>query len=170
MATGTGKTITALYSIRDFVRSNKIFTVIAVPYKHLASQWAEDVREFFPDAVVQIIHGEITDGETKIYASYLQAVKQYKPIIVITTIKSFFLDRYVKLYDKIEFAKLLIVDEAHNFANRINEELYNKYPYKLGLSATPVFGSDENKTQLLLDWFGGQVIDLPIEKHWGNTW
>ncbi len=168
MATGTGKTITALYSIRDFVRSNKIFTVIAVPYKHLASQWAEDVREFFPDAVVQIIHGEITDGETKIYASYLQAVKQYKPIIVITTIKSFFLDRYVKLYDKIEFAKLLIVDEAHNFANRINEELYNKYPYKLGLSATPVFGSDENKTQLLLDWFGGQVIDLPIEKALGK--
>lgn len=168
MATGTGKTITALHSIRDFVRSNKIFTVIAVPYKHLASQWAEDVREFFPDAVVQIIHGEITDGETKIYASYLQAVKQYKPIIVITTIKSFFLDRYVKLYDKIEFAKLLIVDEAHNFANRINEELYNKYPYKLGLSATPVFGSDENKTQLLLDWFGGQVIDLPIEKALGK--
>ncbi len=168
MATGTGKTITALYSIRDFVRSNKIFTVIAVPYKHLASQWAEDVREFFPEAVVQIIHGEITDGETKIYASYLQAVKQYKPIIVITTIKSFFLDRYVKLYDKIEFAKLLIVDEAHNFANRINEELYDKYPYKLGLSATPVFGSDENKTQLLLDWFGGQVIDLPIEKALGK--
>lgn len=168
MATGTGKTITALYSIRDFVRSNKIFTVIAVPYKHLASQWAEDVREFFPEAVVQIIHGEIADGETKIYASYLQAVKQYKPIIVITTIKSFFLDRYVKLYDKIEFAKLLIVDEAHNFANRINDELYDKYPYKLGLSATPVFGSDENKTQLLLDWFGGQVIDLPIEKALGK--
>ncbi len=168
MATGTGKTITALYSIRDFVRSNKIFTVIAVPYKHLASQWAEDVREFFPEAVVQIIHGEITDGETKIYASYLQAVKQYKPVIVITTIKSFFLDRYVKLYDKIEFSKLLIVDEAHNFANRINEALYNKYPYKLGLSATPVFGSDENKTQLLLDWFGGQVIDLPIEKALGK--
>lgn len=38
MATGTGKTITALYSIQDFVRQNKIFTVIAVPYKHLASQ------------------------------------------------------------------------------------------------------------------------------------
>lgn len=168
MATGTGKTITALYSIQDFVRSNKIFTVIAVPYKHLASQWAEDVKEFFPEAVVQIIHGEIDDGETKIYASYLQATKQYKPIIVITTIKSFFLDRYVKLYDKIEFAKLLIVDEAHNFANRINDQLSNKFPYKLGLSATPVFGTDEGKTQLLLDWFGGQVIDLPIEKALGK--
>lgn len=92
MATGTGKTITALYSIQDFVRQNKIFTVIAVPYKHLASQWAEDVKGFFPEAAVQIVHGEIPDGETRIFASYLQAKQQYRPIIVITTIKSFFLD------------------------------------------------------------------------------
>lgn len=168
MATGTGKTITALYSIQDFIRQNKIFTIIAVPYKHLASQWAEDVKSFFPDAAVQIIHGEIKDGETKIFASYLNAKKQYKPIIVITTIKSFFIDRYVRLYDKIEFEKLLIVDEAHNFANKIDDELDKEYPYKLGLSATPIFGSNEEKTQILLDWFGGQVIDLPIEKALGK--
>jgi superfamily II DNA or RNA helicase len=168
MATGTGKTITALYSIQDFVRQNKIFTIIAVPYKHLASQWAEDVKLFFPEAAVQIIHGEILDGETKIFASYLQAKQQYKSIIVITTIKSFFLTRYINLYDKIDFDKLLIVDEAHNFANRIDEELSQKYPYKLGLSATPVFGSNEEKTKALLDWFGGQVVDLPIEKALGK--
>lgn len=168
MATGTGKTITALYSIQDFIRKNKIFTVIAVPYKHLASQWVEDVREFFPEAAVQIIHGEISDGETKVYSSYLQAKQQYKPIIVITTIKSFFLDRYIRLYNKIEFEKLLMVDEAHNFANRISAELSDKYPYKLGLSATPVFGSDEEKTKMLLNWFGGQVVDLPIEKALGK--
>lgn len=168
MATGTGKTITALYSIQDFIRSNKIFTVIAVPYKHLATQWAEDAKVFFPEATVQVIHGEIPDGETKIFASYLQAKQNYKPIIVITTIKSFFLNRYIKLYDKIEFDKLLIVDEAHNFANRISDDLSAKYPYKLGLSATPVFGSDEEKTASLLKWFGGQIVDLPIEKVLGK--
>lgn len=168
MATGTGKTITALYSIQDFIRQNKIFTIIAVPYKHLASQWAEDVKSFFPEASVQIIHGEINDGETKIQASYLLAKKQYKPVIVITTIKSFFLKRYVKLYNNIEFDKLLIVDEAHNFINQIDEELFVQYPYKLGLSATPVFGNNEEKTQKLLDWFGGQVVDLPIEKALGK--
>lgn len=168
MATGTGKTITALYSIQDFIRQNKVFTVIAVPYKHLVSQWAEDVRAFFPEAYVQIIHGEVDDGETKIFAGYLQAKQQYRPIIVITTIKSFFIDRYVRLYDKIEFEKLLIVDEAHNFVNLINESLSIKYPYKLGLSATPVFGSNEEKTQNLLKWFGGQIVDLPIEKALGK--
>lgn len=168
MATGTGKTITSLYSIQDFIRDNKVFTVIAVPYKHLASQWADDVKAFFPEAFVQIIHGEIPDGETKIYASYLQSLKQYKPIIIITTIKSFFLERYVNLYDKIDYDKLLIVDEAHNFVNKLSDELQCKYPYRLGLSATPVFGNDTEKTAELLNWFGGQIVDLPIEKALGK--
>lgn len=169
MATGTGKTITSLHSIKDFVNKNKIFTIIAVPYIHLVAQWAEDVKEFFPDAIIQMVHGEIKDAETKIYASYLQSKKSYRPIIVITTIVSFFLDRYVNLYEnKIEYEKLLIVDEAHNFINKISDELSEKYKYRLGLSATPVFGTDETKTQRLLDWFGGQVIDLPIEKALGK--
>lgn len=168
MATGTGKTITALYSIKDFVNQNKIFSVIAVPYKHLVAQWAEDVKVFFPDVAVHIVHGEIKNAETQIYASYLQALQNYKPIIVVTTIKSFFIDRYVSLYEKISFDKLLIVDEAHNFLNRTSDALDKNYSYKLGLSATPVFGNDETKTKMLLDWFGGQVIDLPIEKALGK--
>lgn len=168
MATGTGKTVTALYSIKDFITENKIFTVIAVPYKHLATQWAEDVKDFFPNADVHIIHGEILDGETNVFSSYFRSKTNYKPIIVITTIRSFFLDRYIKLYSTIHYEKLLIVDEAHNFANQLSDDLSFDYKYKLGLSATPVFGNDEQKTQTLLEWFGGQVVDLPIEKALGK--
>ena len=168
MATGTGKTITSLYSIKDFINNNQIFTVIAVPYKHLVNQWAEDVKEFFPNAKIHLVHGEIKDAETKILASYIQSKKSYSPIIVITTIVSFFLERYENLYNQIAYEKLLLVDEAHNFANKINDELSEKYPYKLGLSATPVFGNNEEKTKQLLDWFGGQVVDLPIEKALGK--
>jgi len=168
MATGTGKTITALNAIKQFISDNEIFTIIAVPYKHLVAQWHDDVKGFFPTASIHIVHGEIKEAETQIYAAYLQAKKRYKPIIVITTIKSFFLDRYVNLYDKIEYEKLLIVDEAHNFINRISDDLSNNYKYKLGLSATPVFGADVSKTDALLNWFGGQVIDLPIEKALGK--
>lgn len=168
MATGTGKTITTLYSIKELIAENKIFTVIAVPYKHLVNQWAEDVKEFFPSAKIVLVHGEIRDAETKIMASYELAKRNYTPIIVISTITSFFLDRYVKLYDKIGFDRLLIVDEAHNFANKLSDELSEKYKYKLGLSATPVFGNNVEKTRTLLEWFGGQVVDLPLEKVLGK--
>ena len=168
MATGTGKTITSLYSIKNFIENDKIFTVIAVPYKHLVSQWYEDAKNFFPDAHVIMVHGEIKDAETKIYASYLSTLGEYKPLIVITTMKSFFLQKYINLYEKINYKKLLIVDEAHNFYNSISDTLAVKYPYKLGLSATPVFGHDEEKTNKLLNWFGGKVIDFPIEKAIGK--
>ena len=168
MATGTGKTITSLNSIKEFVNDNRIFTVIAVPYKHLVAQWYEDAKEFFPDAFVIMIHGEITDGETRVFSSYLSSLNEYKPIIVITTIKSFFLQKYVNLYKRIKYEKLLIVDEAHNFFNSINPELGKEYPYKLGLSATPVFGKDETKTTVLVNWFGGIVEDFPIEKAIGK--
>lgn len=168
MATGTGKTITSLYTIKNLITDEKVFTVIAVPYKHLVSQWAEDAKEFFPDAHIVCVHGEIKDAETKIYASYLSSKSSYKPLIIITTIKSFFLKKYVNLYNKIEYKKLLIVDEAHNFYNSLSDELSSKYVYKLGLSATPVFGTDEKKTTVLLNWFGGKVIDFPIEKAIGR--
>lgn len=168
MATGTGKTITSLYSIKEFINTENIFTIIAVPYKHLVSQWAEDAKEFFPSAHIICVHGEIKDAETKIYSRYLSSLQNYKPIIVITTIKSFFLPKYVNLYNKVKYKKLLIVDEAHNFYNSLSDELSEEYPYKLGLSATPVFGHDESKTVKLLSWFGGKVIDFPIEKAIGK--
>lgn len=168
MATGTGKTITSLYSIKEFVHSKPIFTIIAVPYKHLVEQWMEDTKVFFDDAYIHMVYGEIKDAETKIYNSYLLSQKEYKPIIVITTIKSFFIDRYRKLYKKINYEKVLIVDEAHNFYNSMSDELDKEYPYKLGLSATPVFGNDQAKTETMLKWFGGQVMDFPIEKALGK--
>lgn len=168
MATGTGKTITSLYSIQEFITENKIFTVIAVPYIHLIHQWKEDIKEFFPEADIVCVYGEVKDAESRIFTSYKRNQSVYKPTIVVTTIRSFFLDRYKSLYSKIEYEKLLIVDEAHNFLNSISDELSEQYPYKLGLSATPVFGKNEEKTAELLNWFGGQVVDLPIEKAIGK--
>ena len=168
MATGTGKTITSLYSIQELITNNKILTIIAVPYIHLVEQWYEDVKVFFKDALVQFVYGGATDPVTKIYSSYIIAKEEYKPIIVITTIKSFFLERYINVYNQIAFDKLLIVDEAHNFYNRLSDELSTSYRYKLGLSATPVFGNNIDKTNVLLDWFGGKVIDFPIEKAIGK--
>ncbi|UKI50857.1 MAG: hypothetical protein L6U99_05845 [Clostridium sp.] len=38
----------------------------------------------------------------------------------------------------------------------------------LGLSATPVFGKDKSKTDALVNFFGGEVYSLPIEKAIGN--
>ena len=168
MATGTGKTITTLNAISELINDNQIFTIIAVPYKHLVKQWAEDVALFFPNIDTYQVHGEISNAETAIYSSYKTSKIDGKSIIVITTIKSFFLERFEKLYNRIDFKKLLIVDEAHNFINYLTDDLSKKYEYKLGLSATPVFGTSQEKTEQLLSWFGGRVYNLPIDEAIGK--
>lgn len=168
MATGTGKTLTSLYSIKELIEQNKIFTIIAVPYKHLAHQWYEDVIKMFPNSKCIIVHGEMGNKETDIYSSYLVSKTNYIPIIIITTLQSFFLPRYQNVYKMIKYEKLLIVDEAHNFINHLTKDLNDQYKYKLGLSATPVFSNNIEKTKLLLNWFGGQVINYPIEKAIGK--
>lgn len=168
MATGTGKTITTLNAISELIVDKQFLVVIAVPYKHLVRQWAEDVALFFPSIDTFQVHSEIPNAETSIYSAYKILKLNNKSIIVITTIRSFSLDRFSKLYDRIDFKKLLIVDEAHNFINYLTDELSEKYEYKLGLSATPVFGTSAEKTEQLLSWFGGQVYNLPIEKAIGK--
>ena len=52
MATGTGKTLTSLFALKELLNKENIFTVITVPYKHLVSQWYEDVKLLFPDVTL----------------------------------------------------------------------------------------------------------------------
>ena len=165
MATGTGKTITALYSIKELLKDKEIFTVIAVPYIHLVTQWYEDAIRILTDCSILRVYGEIHSWDLNIINSifYNRLHENKKNIVIITTMNSFDLPRFDNVVSQVKCPKLLVVDEAHNFINKVNDEKYN-YDYKLGLSATPVFGNDTNKTEKLLDFFGGLVYSLPIEK------
>ena len=163
MATGTGKTITSLYSIRELLKDNEIFTVIAVPYKHLVNQWYEDAIKILPNCMILKAYSEISNWDANaINSIYYNKFNEKKNVIIITTIKSFSLEKFDKVVSLVKTKKLLVVDEAHNFINKIDEPKYN-YDYKLGLSATPVFGTDSEKTNRLLNFFGGRVYNLPIE-------
>ena len=47
LATGAGKTITAIYgTVKVYQSRKKLFVVIAVPYQNLADQWAENLNIF----------------------------------------------------------------------------------------------------------------------------
>ena len=48
MATGTGKTITAIHCIKEISRTNeKLFVVIACPTKTLVNQWSKVLKQQF---------------------------------------------------------------------------------------------------------------------------
>lgn len=163
MATGTGKTWTAIYSAKKLAAQKDVLITICAPYKHLVKQWAEDVEKAFPNAIIILVSSEnpgwdkqITDAIIKIkYSSNVQ-------IIVISTITSFMMTRFDNAISKYTGEKLLIVDEAHRFTSR--DVKYNQeYQYMLGLSATPFSGTSAARGRELMNFFGGQVFSLTIE-------
>ena len=164
MATGTGKTWTAIYSAKRLLEEHKCLIVIAAPYKHLVRQWAEDVKSLFPDAETELISSENSQWYT--VSKRLILAQRYHPkkqIILITTIKSFYSEKFDDVINLSEEEKLLIVDEAHRFTQR-PESLKQTYRYMLGLSATPINGKHNEGGLDLLEFFGGQAYNLPIEE------
>lgn len=163
MATGTGKTWTAIFSAKELLKMNDAMIVICAPYKHLVKQWSEDVANAFPSAKVILVSSENQGWDTQIKTEFIR--KKYDKnaqIIIISTIMSFNMDRFTKLIDESRQDKLLIVDEAHRFTKR-PEYLKKQYKYLLGLSATPFSGKSSKNGNELLDFFGGAVFELPIE-------
>lgn len=163
MATGTGKTWTAIFSAKEMIKQHPAMVVICAPYKHLVRQWADDVEKAFPQAKIIMVSSENPTWEQQITQEIIR--KQYNPdnqIIIISTIASFKMPRFMNAIKKSKEEKLLIVDEAHRFTDR-SEELKETFQYMLGLSATPFSGSSAQPGMELMKFFGGQVFSLPIE-------
>lgn len=163
MATGTGKTWTAIYAAKRLVEKHEAMIVICAPYKHLVKQWAEDVDKAFPNSRIILVSSENLEWAKQLSKEIIhQRYAQGRQIIVITTMASFGMPRFMDTITKSTEDKLLIVDEAHRFTNRL-EEYQTIYKYMLGLSATPFSGKNAGKGKELMEFFGGEVYALPIE-------
>lgn len=165
MATGTGKTITALFAAKHLIELNNPIFIIVVPYIHLVSQWREDVNNIFDNIQVVLVSGQMPEWDKKIKdAIFSKRFDPLKRIIIITTQASFMLQRFSEALKNYKGDRILLVDEAHNFINHIDrQDIYDLYKYKIGLSATPIFGTNKEKTRNLVKFFGGVVFELPIE-------
>lgn len=164
MATGTGKTWTAIFSIKELKKEKDFITVICAPYKHLLKQWQEDVKKMFPEAYIVLVSSENPNWNTEITtALYKKSILKNKEVIIISTIMSFSTEKFHKAINVAPFDKLLIVDEAHRF-KETTEYIKNEYNYMLGLSATPYSGMSAESGNLLMNFFGGQVFSLDIDE------
>ncbi|MFA6887569.1 MAG: DEAD/DEAH box helicase family protein [Fermentimonas sp.] len=165
MATGTGKTLTALGALE--VLSNKLSSNLGVfivcPYQHLIEQWVEDIRAF---GISPLICYSRYDWKKKFKATLsdykLGVIKNF---CVITTNTTFAMDFMQAQIDKMNGNMCLIVDEAHNFgAKKQLDCMKDVFNFRLALSATLERHHDEEGTQRLKDYFGRKCIEYPLEK------
>lgn len=163
MATGTGKTWTAIYSAVELLKKQKTIIVICAPYKHLVQQWYEDVSQAFPKARTIKVSSENPMWDVEISEEIIRnRYQEDNQLIIISTIMSFNKERFEKVLSTSKDKRMLIVDEAHRFTNR-QDWVQDKYNYMLGLSATPYSGQNTAIGDELMGFFGGRVFNLPIE-------
>lgn len=163
MATGTGKTWTAIYAAKELLKLHPVTIVICAPYKHLVKQWAEDVEKVFEDAMIVMVSSENPSWGTEIKQELIaQKHGLSKQLIIISTNASFKMKRFSDIMQHSTMEKLLIADEAHRFKECTSATKLT-YQYLLGLSATPFSGKTAQSGNELMSFFGGEVFRLTLE-------
>ncbi len=160
MATGSGKTITALAIAAELycksVQQNKPLQglLIVCPYRHLVTQWATEARKFGLQPVLAFEALQSWQGELQ--SQLLAVLSGHQPFVtVITTNTTFIRASFQSQLQFFPKRSLIIGDEAHNLgANRLAASLPQDIKLRLALSATPERYFDQQGTEQLFAYFG----------------
>ncbi len=155
MATGTGKTITALaVTARLADKFDLQAVIILCPYKHLVTQWRRECLAFGMNPLLAFESRDHWFDELTQRLSQLQ-LDSRSFLCVIATNSSFCSDAFQQRLRYFPNKTLLIADEVHNFgATRNAASLPENIRLRLGLSATPERWFDDEGTQRLQSYFG----------------
>lgn len=168
MATGSGKTITALATAKKLVsivvekNNRSLFIVVVVPLKHLLEQWNDEATEFGFETVKCYENSDVWHEKISEKLGILRVTGRGHLMALVTN-ATFAMDRFQSLIKTIEFEFMIIADEAHNLGSSTYlDSLPENAGYRLALTATPDRYNDPKGTRELLSYFGTPVIDFTL--------
>jgi superfamily II DNA or RNA helicase len=171
MATGTGKTVTALTAaakLSDRLNQN-LLIIISVPYQHLVDQWAEVLEDFNVRPI-------------RAYKSRERWLNRFESVInefargfrdtsaVVTTYRTFSSESFQRSSQRYSGEDcLMIADEVHHLgAEHYRKSLLNNVRFRLGLSATPERFYDNRGTEAIKEYFESTVFKYPLDRAINN--
>lgn len=161
MATGSGKTKAALFSLKE-IEQWKVL-IIFVPNLDLVDQWEKDVVTFYPDAY-RIKCGSNFAGWKELFSLAVQARFPQRTIIITTyqsAVKDFFIGQMSRINPKHAAG---IFDEVHNVGSKEYSKILDFRPeYRIGLSATPERNFDDEGTKTILTYFNNNEYQFTIK-------
>lgn len=171
MATGTGKTLTALFSL-DCLRkrdNGNLSVVILCPYIHLVTQWLEDIEKFNIKPIVAFGSSPQRDWREKLKRAVDKrnfCDNERGFFCLVSTIATFKSDFVQGVLAKNRKPILLIADEAHNLGAQDAVKYLERmnFVYKLALSATIDRHMDEFGTKFLHSYFGEKCIEYGLKE------
>jgi superfamily II DNA or RNA helicase len=165
MATGTGKTFTALTGISPLVDKGHSFLIV-VPRRLLARQWDQQIKKHYPRALTLVctsLHDWRKEIEHYLDIS-LERINNpdlHQPVFFIVTFQTAhtrgFRNKILPTMRESKFG--IIIDEVHwAGADTFSKVFEFEVPVRLGLSATPERYFDPEGTDLIFQYFGGKPI------------
>lgn len=170
MATGTGKTRTAIAGIKylNLIRK-KLITIVSTPQNTLSKQWKDEVdaqKMSFDESV--LVDGSVPKwNNTLTTLLYKNNAGMADHIIIFTTHSSASSNKFTEIFNTClgESTEVLFVgDETHWLgAPVLQKALLPNYKYRIGLSATPSRWYDDAGTQKLVEYYGGKSFEFTIK-------
>jgi DNA phosphorothioation system restriction enzyme len=169
MATGTGKTVTALALVTQLYKGlaaqeRALTVVILCPYKHLVTQWASECSNFGIHPI-QCMESKVLWHNSLVNLLAAQKSGVLAFLTVLATNSTFASNAFQDIISSISHDLIVIADEVHNLgADELRSSLPENAQYRLGLSATPERWFDEVGTEALYDYFGEPVFELSLKE------
>ena len=171
MATGSGKTITAMICAYRLYESHKpLLIVVAAPYVPLIQQWCDEIEPFGLKPV-----NLTTAGGVRGRARELNRIKRrfrnetIDVGAVVVSHSTLCSSEFKAEVEKFDCTTLLIADEAHNLGSEgFISDPPSFFDYRLGLSATPVRQYDDEGTEALFSFFGPVVFEFTLSEAIGR--
>ena len=163
MATGTGKTITALGMIERLARVYEeppgLSVLVVVPDNSLVDMWEGELRKWAITPVCSTHPSALTRLEN---ALRTQRVRGGTSVAVWTAQSAANL-RFQSVLNDFSSPRLLVADECHALGSAGNQQLLtDQFHYRLGLSATIERHLDPDGTSILKNYFGEVLLDIGI--------
>lgn len=164
MATGTGKTVTAMKIINKLFDSGEIRRVVITMYGNdLLDQWAIQIRENYKNKQINYHY-----ASQKMMKDF---VMHPDDSILILSRDARNLSKLLDLFDRLpgdyRNDTLFVFDEVHGAgSNTFVENLSGRlspYRYRLGLSATPEREYDEAGNDFLLNEIGEVIFEFTLQ-------
>lgn len=164
MATGTGKTVTAMKIINKLFDSGEIRRVVITMYGNdLLDQWAIQIRENYKNKQINYHY-----ASQKMMKDF---VMHPDDSILILSRDARNLSKLLDLFDRLPSDyrndTLFVFDEVHGAgSNTFVENLSGRlspYRYRLGLSATPEREYDEAGNDFLLNEIGEVIFEFTLQ-------
>ena len=168
MATGTGKTKTAIAAIKAFrgAASNSL-VVVTAPYQPLANQWIKELSDAGLTSIKVFENSlEWASQVGNIVQAHMSGLGEAGRNPVLVCVNKTFRDAnfqsILSLLGKSEGSRMIIVDECHHFnSQHAIQDLPVSFKFRLGLSATPY---EEGEVHYLDSFFGRIVYEYEVSK------